>query len=375
MSELSVLFEERSAPNGQKIGIATLNSEKSLNALNLAMIELLQERFSAWENDDSIQCVFLTAAGDKAFCAGGDVVALHGGSAAYGEDIPNGYCLEFFSKEYALDYHMQTYKKPLIIWGHGIVMGGGLGLMDAGSHRVATQTNRMAMPEVTIGLYPDVGGTWFLNHAPASTGLFLGLTGANINARDAKFVGLADRLVANEYKQNVLDDLLAADWSAIEQKTSGQADAVVSKILRRYELQSDDKMPAGNVQANYELINSLCDADSASEICEKILTHKTDDKWLNRAINTLRNGCPVTPHLVVAQMQHGKNLSLADVFRMELVISRHCAAAGHFKEGVRALLIDKDRIPNWRYKNIADVPQEEIDSFFVPFTDDPLKNL
>lgn len=368
MSELPVLFEELAAAGGKKIGVATLNAEKALNALNLQMIDLLQERFTAWENDDSVACVFLQAAGEKAFCAGGDVVALHGGSAAYGEEVPNDYCLDFFTREYALDYHMQTFKKPIVLWGHGIVMGGGLGLMDAASHRVATETNRMAMPEVTIGLYPDVGGTWFLNHAPGKSGLFLGLTGANINAVDAKFVGLADRLVAHEFKHNVLDDLVSADWNQA-------ADAVVSKILRAYEKQSADKMPASNVQANYDLMNELLDGDSATEICQRLLDYKTDDKWLNRAIDTLRNGCPITPHLVVAQMKHGEHLGLADVFRMELTMSRHCAAKGHFKEGVRALLIDKDRTPNWQHKTIADVTDEEVEAFFVPFANDPLAHL
>jgi len=368
MSEQAVLFQEVSGSGGKNIGIATLNAEKALNALNLKMIELLQAQFSLWEKDDSIACIFFQAAGEKAFCAGGDVVALHGGSAAYGEEVPNGYCLEFFSKEYALDYHMQTFKKPIVLWGHGIVMGGGLGLMDAASHRVATETNRMAMPEVTIGLYPDVGGTWFLNHAPGNTGLFMGLTGANINATDAKFVGLADRQVAHEFKPNVLSDLLAADWTL-------DADAVVSKILRGYEKQSIDKMPAGNIQPNYDLINDLCDGDSAAEICQQLLDYKTDDKWFNRAINTLRNGCPITPHLVVAQMKNGAQLGLADVFRMELVMSRHCAGKGHFKEGVRALLIDKDRQPNWQHKTIAEVTSQEVDEFFVAFADDPLAHL
>lgn len=368
MAELPVLFEELAATSGKKIGLATLNAEKSLNSLNLQMIDLLQERFSAWEIDDSISCVFLQAAGDKAFCAGGDVVALHGGSAAYGEEIPNDYCVNFFSREYALDYHMHTYKKPIILWGHGIVMGGGLGLMDAASHRVATETNRMAMPEVTIGLYPDVGGTWFLNHAPGSTGLFLGLTGANINATDAKFVGLADRLITNEHRGEVLSALQSADWS-------GCAEAAVNKVLRGYEEKSIDKMPAPNVRPNYDLINGLCDGDSAAQICQQILAYETEDKWLSRAITTLANGCPITPHLVVAQMREGAHKSLADVFRMELTMSRHCAAKGHFKEGVRALLIDKDRTPNWTHKNVAEVTAQEVAEFFVPFSDDPLAQL
>ncbi len=368
MAELPVLFEELEAAAGKKIGVATLNAEKSLNSLNLQMIDLLQERFSAWEVDDAIACVFLQGAGDKAFCAGGDVVALHGGSAAYGEEVPNDYCVNFFAREYALDYHMHTFKKPIILWGHGIVMGGGLGLMDAASHRVATETNRMAMPEVTIGLYPDVGGTWFLNHAPGNTGLFLGLTGANINAADAKFVGLADRLVANEYRANVLADLQAADWTV-------DSEAVVNKVLRAYEAKSQDKMPEPNVRPNYDLINQLCDGDSAAEVCQQILDYQTEDKWLSRAIDTLRNGCPITPHLVIAQMREGAHKGLADVFRMELIMSRHCAAKGHFKEGVRALLIDKDRQPNWQHKNIADVTAAEVAEFFIPFDDDPLSHL
>ena len=170
MSNL-VLFEELPVRGGQRIAIATLNAEKSLNALTLEMIRLLDARLSAWENDDAVVAVLLRGAGDKAFCAGGDVRSLRAALLEDGEVYPNPHAVAFFSEEYRLDYRIHRYRKPLIVWGGGIVMGGGLGLMAGASHRVATPATRIAMPEITIGLYPDVAGSWFLQRMPAKLGL------------------------------------------------------------------------------------------------------------------------------------------------------------------------------------------------------------
>ncbi len=373
MSELQpVLFEERAAGNGKTVAIATLNAEKSLNSLNLHMIDLLQEKFTAWEKDANVACVFLQAAGDKAFCAGGDVVALHRGSAAYGEELPNNDAIDFFTREYILDHHIHTYRKPVVLWGNGIVMGGGLGLMSGASHRVVTESTRMAMPEVTIGLYPDVGGTWFLNHAPGRTGLFLGLTGANINAADAKFVGLADRFISHDRREAVIAALCDITW----QDNSDRNRGLVSHVLRDFEKASIDLQPVGNVHKHLDWINDICDGDDIVQIVEQITAYEGDDKWMARAAQTLANGCPVTPHLVQLQMKRGKHMSLADVFRMELTLSVNCAARGHFKEGVRALLIDKDRNPRWTPARVSDVTEAEIARFMVePWDQHPLAAL
>lgn len=352
-----VVFEERTAQNGKRIAIATLNAERSLNSLTLTMIDLLQEKFTAWENDDDIACVFLQGAGDKAFCAGGDVVALHAGSAAYDEPLPNNDAIDFFAREYALDYHIHVYAKPIVVWGNGIVMGGGLGLMSGASHRVVTENTRMAMPEVTIGLYPDVGGSWFLNRAPGRTGLFLGLTGASFNGADAKFVGLGDRFVAQHQKEAVLQALCELDFV----EPHGQ----VSTLLHRFEKECLQQQPEGNVQRHFDQIQALTDADTIPELFDAITGYQGDDKWLSKAAAGLQNGCPVTPYLVQAQLQRTRHLSLADVFRLELTISSNCARRGHFKEGVRALLIDKDRQPQWHPARVADVTNSEVDAFFV----------
>lgn len=358
-----VLFEERAAGNGKKLAIATLNAEKSLNSLTLEMVDLLQAKLTAWEQDDSIACVFLQGTGDKAFCAGGDVVALHRGSAAYGEELPNSDNEAFFTREYILDHHIHTYRKPVVLWGNGIVMGGGLGLMSGASHRVVTESTRMGMPEITIGLFPDVGGTWFLNHAPGRTGLFLGLTGANINAADAKFVGLADRFITHDKRAAVIDALCDTEWVDSADRNRGQ----VTHVLRDFEKASLAQQPEGNVQSHLDWINDITDGDDIVQIVEQICAYEGDDKWLSRAAQTLASGCPVTPHLVQLQMSRGKHMSLADVFRMELTLAVNCSKRGHFKEGVRALLIDKDRNPLWTPSAVAEVSAAEV----AAFTDEP----
>ncbi len=355
-----VTFSERSSTNGKKIAIATLNSEKSLNALSLEMIDLLSAKLTEWEQSDNIACVFLQGAGDKAFCAGGDVMALFKNSAGYGEQMPNDFCQQFFTGEYRLDYQIHRYGKPFIVWGNGIVMGGGLGLMSGASHRVVTESTRMAMPEITIGLYPDVGGTWFLNRAPGLTGKFLGMTGASINAADAKYVGLADTFIKHEQKSSVLDALAQSDWIG-----DSRADRnLLTALLAKFEEQSIADQPHGNVEAHSDWINANTSGE-LPELFAKITSYDGDDVWLSRAAKGLQQGCPVTPYLVQEQFNRGADLSLSDVFRMELIMSVNCGRLGHFKEGVRALLVDKDRNPKWQPAAFAEVTQADVDAHFV----------
>ncbi len=206
-----VMYQELTAQNGKKIGIATLNSEKSLNALSLPMVESLLPKLASWQADSSISMVLLQGSGEKAFCAGGDIRDLYKAMLDKpGEYAP--YVEEFFTKEYTLDYLIHTFGKPVLVWGNGIVMGGGLGLMAGASHRVVTVSSRIAMPEMAIGLYPDVGASWFLNRMPAGCGLFLGLTGASINAADAKFISLADNFLLHERKDALVEKLLQIKW-------------------------------------------------------------------------------------------------------------------------------------------------------------------
>lgn len=360
-----VLFEERPAAGGKKLGVAMLNSEKSLNSLSHAMVELLLPQLQKWQADDSISAVFLHSAGEKSFCAGGDVVALHSGSAAYGEELPNDSCTEFFAEEYRLDYLIHTFGKPFIVWGTGFVMGGGVGLLSGASHRVVTETTRMAMPEITIGLYPDVGGTWFLNRTPGNTGLFLGLTGANINGTDVEYIGLADYFITQDLKEEVMTAL-----------TEVKCETGIGGVMDHFSKLVEPQKPVGNVEAHIDWINSVCDAPDVTTVVAQITAYDGEDKWCSKAAQTLARGCPVTPYLVWEQLRRGKELSLGDVFRLELTMSVNCAKRGHFKEGVRALLIDKDRNPQWKYSEVADVPAEEVEAFFVqPWETHPLADL
>ncbi len=178
----SVLFTEHATQDGHVIAEVKLNAERSLNALTLEMCEEMLPRLRDWATDERVVAVLLDSAGEKAFCAGGDVVNLY--KTITGEGDPS-FPERFFETEYRLDFLLHTYPKPVICWGNGIVMGGGMGLLSASSHRIVTETSRLAMPEVTIGLYPDVGASWFLNRLPNGAGRFLAMTGCQINAPDA----------------------------------------------------------------------------------------------------------------------------------------------------------------------------------------------
>ncbi|MFZ5757485.1 MAG: enoyl-CoA hydratase/isomerase family protein [Pseudomonadota bacterium] len=356
----AVLFEEIPTAGGYVVARATLNAEKSINSLSLEMIDLLEGKLSAWQLDPQVACVFLDGTGDKGFCAGGDVRKLYESALACGAHKPNHYARDFFGREYRLDHRIHTYGKPFVVWGHGVVMGGGVGLLAGASHRVVTETTRFAMPEITIGLFPDVGGSFFLNRMPGRSGLFLGLTGAHCNAADVLFLGLADRCLPGAQRQAAFDALVAADW-----RGDAGDHAVAGAALRALERQSAPVLPESNVRKHFDLIQSLTDADSCAGVVDNILALATDDPWLQRAQKTLRGGCPVTAHLVWEQIRRTKHLSLADIFRLELIIAVQCLRHPDLVEGVRALLIDKDGAPKWQHAGVAAVPAAYVEEFFV----------
>lgn len=354
-----VLFDTLQAENGKLIGVATLNSEKSLNALSLAMVELLLPQMQLWKDDSQIAMVVLQGAGDKAFCAGGDIRDLyHSMKQQPGEFQP--YVQDFFSKEYHLDYLIHTFEKPVLVWGNGIVMGGGLGLMAGASHRVVTATSRIAMPEMAIGLYPDVGGSWFLNRMPAGCGLFLGLTGASINAADAKFIDLADHFIPHEKKSSVFTGLQQVRWG----NTIALNHQKLSDLLLQLEQQSLNQQPASQVRVHQHAISNLTELGSLDKTMSAILAMPGDDVWLSKAKTSLQYGSPITAHIVYRLLQLGQSKILADSFRLELGLSVQCGKLGEFTEGVRALLIDKDQQPQWLYPDVASVPTAVIDELF-----------
>lgn len=356
-----VIFAEQTTPGGMKIGFATLNAEKSLNALSLDMIRLLDARLRQWADDPQLACVVLQGSGEKAFCAGGDVRKLREAILAHEGPAAIPFASEYFAEEYRLDYRIHTYAKPILLWGSGIVMGGGLGLMAGASHRVVTETSRIAMPEITIGLYPDVGGSWFLPRMPGRLGLFLALTGAPLNAHDAHVVNLADWFVRSSDKLAIFAGLANVDWQADPTHNHAQ----LSKLLRGFARQADSHLPASQVRAHFDTIQHVTDGDSLAEVCEQITRHASDDAWMQRAAKSLAVGSPTSAALSWEIWQRSRLLGLADVFRMEWTLSVQCCAHPDFREGVRALLVDKDNAPRWTPATLAEVSREWIDSHFV----------
>src|SRR5210317_1338327 len=370
MSEAPILFEELPAAAG-KLGRVTLSVAATLNSLTLEMVDLLQTQLDLWARDDAICAVFIEGAGDKAFCAGGDVQALHQSAVA----TPGGpceYAENFFTREYRMNYTLHTYPKPIICWGHGIVMGGGLGVMAGCSHRIVTEKTRIAMPEVTIALFPDVGGSWFLNHMPGKCGQFLALTGASINAADAIYTGIAGRFIASEHKADVIEQLLRQNWSADARANH----ALVKHTLRPFSEQSVSQCPGGQVEPHLGTINTLCDGDDIHEIIDNIVGQQTQDPWLSKARDSLAHGSSLAALWIFRQLWETRHASLREVFQSEIQLATNIVRHPEFAEGVRALLIDKDRNPQWQYKTSREVPPEQLDAFFTaPWEHNPLADL
>ena len=225
----TVIVDELNSETGS-IGILTLNLEKTLNSLTLEMVHSLTVSLKKWANDDSVKAVILRGAGDRAFCAGGDVQALYQSAI----NPVDGICVEaeeFFFHEYQLNYLIHTYDKPIICLGNGIVMGGGLGLMAGASHRVVTETTRIAMPEISIGIFPDVGATSFLNQLPYNLGYFFALTGAPMNANDALFCQLADYAILWKDYDQLLESIKSISWATETETNHGLIRAYPTVIL------------------------------------------------------------------------------------------------------------------------------------------------
>lgn len=371
MGDQPVLFETRETSNGKQLAIATLNVEKTLNSLSMEMVDMLYAQLKSWESDENVVAVFMQAAGEKAFCAGGDVQKLRQSSL----DNPGGpceYAETFFEHEYRLDYTIHEYKKPIICWGHGIVMGGGLGLMVGSKHRVVTERTRMGMPEITIALYPDVGGSYFLNHAPGRTGLYLALTAANMNAADCLFVGYADYFIEHERKADVIEQLTNLVWSGKEEID----DEAITLVLSNLAQVSEEAMPEGNIEPHYDVIQQLTDYPTLPEIVDAITGFETDDKFLGKGAAALAHGSPLSACNIYQALSLTKDMSLADVFRFELMLSTNVVRYPEFAEGVRALLIDKDNQPRWQHSSVRDVPEDLLASMVTPpWPENPLSDL
>jgi enoyl-CoA hydratase/carnithine racemase len=372
-----VLFETVATNNGCQLGIVTLNVPATLNSLSLAMIDLLTPQLQQWRDDDNIVMVLFQSNSDKAFSAGGDIQALYQSMVAQTvADEPVAYAEAFFEREYRLDYLIHTYPKPTLVWAQGIVMGGGLGIMGGCSHRIGTATTRLALPEITIGLFPDAGATWFLSKMPRHWAYFIAWTGCQLNAVDGKYLGLIDYLLAFEEKPAVLQQLLDADWHG-----DGVRDkALLGSLLAGLEGDAQE-FPAGQLAPRETAIQTLMTQVLASDqpvpaFARAVASFADDDVFLTRAAKSINSGSPTTAHIIHEQLQRARGLSLKQCFQLELVIAVQCSRHPDFAEGVRALLIDKDNKPAWRYPNLDQVPDDWVQAHFnLPWAINPLVDM
>lgn len=354
---MNLHVEELTATGGARIAIATLDAEKSLNALSLPMIQQLAERLEAWAKDPQVACVLLRGNGAKAFCAGGEVRSLAQACLAHPGEVP-ALAGHFFAAEYRLDYRLHTYPKPLICWGHGYVLGGGMGLLQGAGIRIVTPSSRLAMPEISIGLYPDVGASWFLSRMPGKLGLFLGLTGAHINARDALDLDLADRFLLDEQQEELIEGLLQLNW---QEQTPRQ----LNSLFRALQQEALGQLPEAQWLPRRPQIDQWLDVSDVAcawRAISQLRDHP--DTLYSRAAKSLGEGCPLTAHLVWEQIRRARYLSLAEVFQMEYTLSLNCCRHPEFAEGVRARLIDKDQRPHWHWADINGVPEAVVQAHF-----------
>lgn len=332
--------------DGKMIGVIMLNNPKALNAQNLDMVQTVRQVLRAWRDDKGVVVIVIHGAGNRALCAGGDIKSL-----AQAHDVDS--VRQFFEQEYELMAMLYEYPKPVLAWGHGVVMGGGLGLLSACSHKVVTADTMMAMPEVSIGLFPDAGGSWFLNRMMGKVGLFLGLTGGRFHGVDALYLGLGDAYLENEHFDAVLEALVDNDWQ-------GNHHGEVSKILTHFH---KNPTKSSQVIECFHEISHLMNQGTLMEVDKALKNYQGDSPFIKNAIDSYLKGSDTTK-AITWRLYHGmRPKSIRQMFEIENMVAVHCVIQGDFKEGVRALLIDKDKNPQWRY-TLDDMPDGWIDGFF-----------
>ncbi|MBL8523333.1 MAG: enoyl-CoA hydratase/isomerase family protein [Betaproteobacteria bacterium] len=335
----------------------TLNRPQALNALTHDMIRAMTTLLADWADDDNVKAIIVRGAGEKSFCAGGDIRALYEAGRR-----GDGSQHEFFREEYELNFAIHRYLancgKPYIAWIDGIVMGGGMGISQGAVFRIVGARTRMAMPETTIGLFPDVGGSYFLSRCPGAVGLYLGLTGQTIKAADALYAGLATHHIASETAfefDYALDGLV--DWSngplvamrdIVQKFSSTPIEPATLPPLR----DMIERHFAGK-ESVAAIIASL-DSEAACEHAD----------WATNTAALLKKKSPTMLEVTKRQIERAATMNLAECFRMEMDLVTETFEHGDVVEGIRALLIDKDHSPKWKPATLAEVTPQSIDNFF-----------
>ncbi|MDF1479325.1 enoyl-CoA hydratase/isomerase family protein [Leifsonia sp. H3M29-4] len=332
----AVVFERRG-----RLGIATLNRPAALNALTHEMVVALQSQLDDWRDDDAVQAVALTGAGDRGFCAGGDIVAIYhdareGGTAS----------VDFWRDEYVLNAAIARYPKPVVAFMDGIVLGGGIGLAAHASHRVVTERSSVGLPETTIGFVPDVGGTYLLSRAPGELGTHLALTAGSVGGADAIALGLADVFVPAERLPQLAATLEAA--------SPDEAISIVAITP-----------PPSPLLAQRDWIDAAYAGDDLTTILERLDALGTPEAAT--AAQSIRRKSPTALLVTLAALRRARRLpDLESVLDQELRVSVHALSWPDLAEGIRAQVIDKDRTPAWRPASIDAVDPTDVQAAFAP---------
>lgn len=344
MSSDEIIFERRGG-----LGIVRLNRPKALNTLSLGMYRRFAPQLVAWGDAPNVHAIVVMGEGGRAFCAGGDVRAIYDARQTASNDTA-----DFFREEYSLIAHVHRFPKPYIALMDGIVMGGGAGISVNGSHRVATEKTRFAMPEVQIGLFPDVGASRFLNLCPGRLGLYLALTGRRINAADALYGKLATHHVASDRLPALVDALAALSWQI------GEARAQIDATLAR--LASDPG------ESTLTTIQPDVDHVFAAPSVEAIMVALARESaaWAKEAHAAMSRASPSSLKITFRQLTLGRGMSVEAALALEYRLTQHVLAGDDFFEGIRATLVDKDNAPRWRPDKLADVTEKAVDGYFGP---------
>ncbi|KAM4698003.1 3-hydroxyisobutyryl-CoA hydrolase, mitochondrial [Rhinophrynus dorsalis] len=331
-------------------GVITLNRPKALNALNIGMIRQIYPQLKLWDEDPETFLVIIKGSGDKAFCAGGDIRAITEAGKS-GDKLAQ----DFFREEYMLNNAIGTFKKPYVAFVDGITMGGGVGLSVHGQFRVASEKTLFAMPETAIGLFPDVGGGYFLPRLPGQIGLFIALTGFRLKGRDVQKAGIATHFVESEQFPSLEKELVTLKCPSKED---------VAGVLDAYHKKSQ----AGNdkpfvLAEHMEKISSLFSANSVEEIFDNL--KRDGSPFATQQLQILKKMSPSSLKMTFRQLREGSSMTLQQVLTMEYRLSQACMRGHDFYEGVRAVLIDKDQNPRWKPSVLEEVTNEYVDSCFA----------
>jgi enoyl-CoA hydratase/carnithine racemase len=338
-----------------RLGVVVLDRQQALNALTRGMVRELSDHLRRWKDDPEVEAVLVKAVPGRAFCAGGDVRAVvetvrrEGVAAA----------LPFFRDEYRLNWRIARFPKPYVALLNGVTMGGGCGISIHGTHRIATEHTLLAMPETAIGFFPDIGATFFLNACPPGVGMFLGLTGTRLGAADALTAGLATHFVPAARLLELEARLVAAG--------PGEVASALAEALGDFAAAPSEP---GTLEERLATIRAIFEAESFAELVARLEREPTG--WGRAQLAKMREGSPLAVRLTFAQLRRGRGASLEEALRMEYRMVRHVLESGEFAEGVRALLIDKDKTPRWRHRSFDEVDEAEIERFFAPIPEGDL---